>query len=125
MEILVVVAIIGILSAIAFPAYKYYIDRAKITLAVSTLETTRKILEDYHIDYATYPETIDFSTGIDSLGRTVFTPAFVAEMKHNLSSVESYTSDPLSYTLTARGQDAAHSLLTLTAGGVITVGHQP
>lgn len=120
-EILIAVAVIGILSAIAFPAYRSYIDKAKITLGISTLETARKSLEDYHVSYTIYPLTINFSTGTDGLGRTVFTPQFVSEMQKNLFSVDSYTPGAEDYTITARAQNTARTQLTLTAGGVVTV----
>lgn len=122
-EIIIAVAIIGILTAIAIPSYKSYIDKAKITLAISTLETTRKNLEDYHINYTVYPAVIDFSTGLDGQGRAVFTSELVSEMKKNLFTVDSYTPAPEGYTITSRAQDSTHTLLTLTASGVVSVSH--
>ena len=58
-ELLVVVAIIGALAAIAIPVYNSYINSAKRTLAYGTLDTIRKTLELYHIDYQQYPTAIN------------------------------------------------------------------
>jgi type IV pilus assembly protein PilE len=46
-EILVVVAIVGILSAIAVPAYKDYVIRARLTEAFSGLGSIPTAAEDY------------------------------------------------------------------------------
>jgi type IV pilus assembly protein PilE len=53
-EIMIVVAIIGILMAIAIPAYGNYVKRAKITEAVSALSDMRVKLEQHFQDNRTY-----------------------------------------------------------------------
>lgn len=121
-EILIALAIVAILSSISVLAYKHYIDRAKVTVAISTMETTRTLLEDYHGSYATYPTAIDFTTGLDPQGRTVFSPAFLDEMRNHFASIDSYVPAGMSYTLTARAQDSVQSLLTLAPGSAIHVG---
>lgn len=121
-EVLIVLAIIAILAAIATPVYRTYLDKAKITLAISTLETVRKIMETYHIDYGIYPETIDFATGKDNQGRSILEPSLLGDVKKNIFSVESYTPTPYTYTLNVRAQDATHSLLVLTPSQVVIQG---
>lgn len=54
-ELMIVVAIIGILSAIAIPAYTDYVTRAKIPEATSTLADLRVKMEQYYLDNRTYP----------------------------------------------------------------------
>ena len=53
-ELMIVVAIIGILSAIAIPAYTDYVTRAKISEATSTLADLRVKMEQYFLDNRTY-----------------------------------------------------------------------
>lgn len=53
-EILIVVAIVGILSAIAFPSYTNYVTRTKIAEAVGNLSDMRAKLEQYFLDNRTY-----------------------------------------------------------------------
>ncbi len=53
-EILIVVAIIGILSAIALPSYKDYVTRGKIPDAISGLSTKRVQMEQFFQDNRTY-----------------------------------------------------------------------
>jgi type IV pilus assembly protein PilE len=54
LELLIVIGIIGILSAIAIPAYRDYIIRGKITEATSNLGDMRIKLEQFYQDSRTY-----------------------------------------------------------------------
>lgn len=53
-EMLIVVAIIGILFAIAMPNYSDYVTRSKITEAISGLSDMRVRMEQYYQDNRTY-----------------------------------------------------------------------
>lgn len=122
LEILVAIAIVAILSAISFPVYNSYIDKAKITLGISTLETIRKTFENYHSDYSSYPLSIDLATGEDGQGHVVLQRALLDEFKQHLSSMDSYFATTSDYTLTARAIDSKHTTLVLTPGQVVTQG---
>ena len=54
-EVLVTVAIVGILAAIALPSYSDYIQRSKISEAISNLSDMRTRLEQYFLDNRAYP----------------------------------------------------------------------
>ena len=54
-ELLIVVAIIGILSAIAFPQFSSYRQKVYNAAAVSDLKNVRVILESYFADNRRYP----------------------------------------------------------------------
>jgi len=53
-ELMIVVAIVGILSAIAVPSYQSYMQRGKIAEATSNLADLRIKLEQYYQDKRTY-----------------------------------------------------------------------
>jgi type IV pilus assembly protein PilE len=54
-EILIVVAIVAILSAIAIPSYRDYVLRGRLTEAISGLSDVRTKMEQYYADNRTYP----------------------------------------------------------------------
>lgn len=54
MELMTVVAIIGILTAIAAPGYREYMRRGAVEEGLATLSTTRTALEQYFLDNRTY-----------------------------------------------------------------------
>ena len=53
-EVLIVVAIIGIISAIAIPMYGDYVTRSKTTEATSTLADLRVKMEQFFLDNRSY-----------------------------------------------------------------------
>lgn len=55
---LIIVAIIGVLAAIASPAYQDYVERAKINQAVSDIGSIAVKAEAYWNDERAYPETL-------------------------------------------------------------------
>lgn len=114
LEILIVVAIIGIIATIALPAYKHYLDKAKVTIAKQTLHDLQHNLESFYGDASGYPATIDFTTGLDDQGRTVFRPSVLDQIARDLFSVDSYVVSGNSYILTARAKDSTRTVLVLT-----------
>ena len=53
-EIMIVVAIVGILAAIAYPSYSEYVQRSRIMDATSGLNDVRTRMEQYFQDNRTY-----------------------------------------------------------------------
>jgi type IV pilus assembly protein PilE len=53
-ELMIVVAVIGILAAIGYPSYTDYIRRGKIAEATSTLADVRTKMETFYLDNRTY-----------------------------------------------------------------------
>jgi type IV pilus assembly protein PilE len=53
-ELMIVVAIIGILASVAMPAYNGYVLRSKLTEAMTELAAMRVKLEQYYQDNRTY-----------------------------------------------------------------------
>jgi type IV pilus assembly protein PilE len=56
-EIMIVVAILGILASIAIPNYQDYVRRGQVTEAISTLTEYRVKLEQYYQDNRSYANT--------------------------------------------------------------------
>lgn len=57
-ELLIVVAIIGILAAIAIPQFAAYRQKAFDAAAASDIKTIRTELEGYYTDEYNYPDAV-------------------------------------------------------------------
>jgi type IV pilus assembly protein PilE len=53
-ELMIVVAVVGILAAVAYPLYTEYVQRSRITEATSTMNDMRVRMEQYFQDNRTY-----------------------------------------------------------------------
>ena len=63
-ELMIVVAIIGILAAVAVPAYNDYIQRAQASEAFSEIGGMRTAISGFAQENGTYPVAADITNGI-------------------------------------------------------------
>ena len=54
-ELMIVVAIIGILAAVAIPAYQDYIARAQVSEAISLLSSGKAAMTEHYTDHGYWP----------------------------------------------------------------------
>lgn len=57
-ELMIVVAIIGILAAIAIPQYQNYVGRSNIASAVSTISANKTLLESFIMENGFFPDGV-------------------------------------------------------------------
>ena len=76
-ELMIVIAIIGILAAIAIPQYQNYIGRANVAAAVQTLSSNKTGLENYVMENGFFP---DGKTPVRAESGTVAAGNFVAAL---------------------------------------------
>lgn len=67
-ELMIVVAIIGIIASVAMPAYQDYVAKGKITEATSGLADLKVKLEQYFQDNRTYAGYVDANCNLVSNG---------------------------------------------------------
>lgn len=96
-ELMIVVAIIGILAAVALPAYNDYVRRGKIANATSVLSMMRVQMEQYFQDNRTY-------VGACVAGTVAPSPASNQDFSFACSNLGAST-----YTVTATGSSAPMS----------------
>ncbi|MGB4811546.1 MAG: type IV pilin protein [Methylophilaceae bacterium] len=70
-ELMIVVAIIGILAAIAMPNYTAYVKRGKAAEATSTLADLKVKMEQYYQDNRTYADAAAPSTVVAPCNGTI------------------------------------------------------
>jgi general secretion pathway protein G len=59
LELIIVIAIIGILAAIAMPKLMHTPDKAKEAVLRTDLRTFRDVIDQYYADKGKYPETLE------------------------------------------------------------------
>jgi type IV pilus assembly protein PilA len=70
-ELMIVVAIIGILAAIAIPAYQDYIARAQVSDAVQLLGGLKTPLAEFYADQGRWPSDLVADVGANTQGKYV------------------------------------------------------
>jgi type IV pilus assembly protein PilE len=107
-ELMIVVAIVGILGAVAIPAYGNYVTRARLAEAYSGLGSVQTAAEEYWSNKRTY-------AGFDRL------PAASANFSYTLTSASASA-----YVVTAAGTGAAQGFsFTIDQNGSRTTPRAP
>lgn len=104
-ELMIVIAIIGILIGVGVPAWRMVVRRGNETAAIQTLDNLRKVQADYSIghrgSYGSFPELIkEGSLDERFAGDAPVVSGYVFTMKVTPKS----TAQPASYTINADPQ---------------------
>jgi len=108
MELMVVMAILGILASIAIPAYNDYINTAKMVEADNNLAALRLAEEEYFLENNDYFGGVDTNTlALNSLG--LWSASKGSNGNVNFTYVASNTTTTWSATATGYGQTRSAS----------------
>lgn len=111
-ELMIVVAIIGILAAIGIPAYQDYITKAQVSEAVTLGAGLKSALGDYGWTYATWPTALVQSGAISNTEIKATLVGKYATVSPTITG--SYPSGTVTITMTT-GNASGQTILFTTA----------
>jgi type IV pilus assembly protein PilA len=116
-ELMIVVAIIGILAAVALPAYQDYTVRAKISEAILALSSAKSAVAEAYAQYGT------MVSSMTSMGVQNQTSKYVASVSWTATSGTSLGTITVKTTTTGGlPTDAADKIIVMLATGDSTTG---
>ena len=126
LEVIIVIALLGILAGIAVPNYFGFQDRAKVSAARQSIHSLRTYLEIYRGDFKDYPEVIAVSGPNRGSPFTVSPCLYLSfeEWDKILAGFYQNTftyerqEEGASYQITAQAKDREHTTLTATPGWI-------
>jgi len=108
-ELMIVVAIIGILAAIAIPAYQNYTVRAQVTEGLNLADGWKTQAAEYYANYGTFPTTAQ----VQASGQVSSTGKYVSGIASNLGAIT------ITYGLQANTHALAAGQNTLTLNAYV------
>ncbi len=103
-ELMIVVSIISILSAIAIPSYLNFKDRSRVVAGALSLDGIRKGLEIYTVDHQDYPVSISLDTLAEV--QQYVTPKILGSLYND--RLTGYVTNGSTYTIYAYANDRAN-----------------
>ena len=115
-ELMIVVAIIGILAAVAIPAYQDYLIRSKMSEVAAALSACKTSVSEYAAARNTWPDTVD-KAGCSTQSTTYVASMAVAGSPVAMTATEQNTgATPASCKLVLTAQVAAGVSITGWSG---------
>lgn len=112
-ELMIVVAIIGILSAVAIPKYSDYTKRAHIVEAINALTEIRTKLEQHYQDYRSYDTVDNFNTPcVNSTAGQFSISCEVTDAGYKATATGSNAMAGFTYSINEKNQQATVALPT-------------
>ena len=122
-ELMIVIAIIGILAAVAIPNFMSARDRAKVAAAAHSIGGVRTALEMYMVDIECYPITANQTNILADDGplKPYLTNPLATVANFNNDAVAAYTGGYSDFTICVYARDRANPNRTYIRGTAATV----
>jgi type IV pilus assembly protein PilA len=119
-ELLIVIAIIGILAAIAIPMYRSQQVKAKLTEVTNSMSTVSSAIANYYLDEAKYPPACtDYAAIKNTLGVAI---PVVAENGKYISDASTDGSGVITFTATGTGESSVDTATIIMTPSTTTQG---
>ena len=115
-ELLVVILIIGILAAIALPAFLNQREKAQDSAAKSDVRTAQTAMETYYTDNQSYTGAVSDPTGANAKSLENIEPAL--KNANVLTVTPNAAGDGYTISVTSKGSDGTKFSITNTQGTV-------
>nr|ABY83303.1 pilin [Neisseria gonorrhoeae] len=91
-ELMIVIAIVGILAAVALPAYQDYTARAQVSEAILLAEGQKSAVTEYYLNHGKWPENND-SAGVASASKIIGKYVKQVEVKNGVVTAQMASSN--------------------------------
>jgi len=119
-ELMIVVAIIGILAAIAIPAYQNYLIRAQVTEGLSLADGWKTAVSEFYAQYGVFPSSVTATGGAPpaggGCGGSIAAPANSVG-KYATVTIGACGQIQITYTAPANAKLLANPLLDISPAG--------
>ncbi|HFA7167339.1 TPA: pilin, partial [Neisseria gonorrhoeae] len=93
-ELMIVIAIVGILAAVALPAYQDYTARAQVSEAILLAEGQKSAVTEYYLNHGEWPKD-NGSAGVASASKIIGKYVKQVEVKNGVVTADANGTDKI------------------------------